>query len=177
MELPIQLKFFRKLELYQELKDENNKAIKAKRTLREIWRMEKTVLKFADQRHHHRGSILENKDIQYLLEEANFSNKSIEGELCHIAKNLISRGFAEFATEDKDINKGFYITKEGFLMGKVINEVEEGKRRTKFFYEFFYYLVWTSAISGAILIILKLLQLLYPPFESFLKNNLCKLCN
>lgn len=158
MELPIQLKFFRKLELYQELKDENQKAKEAGGTKKETWVMEKLVLSFADKEHHHRGSILKNVDIQDKIQRKNFSKESIENELGHIAKNLISRDFAKFASKDEDINKGFFITKEGFLMGKVINEVESGKKKMMYFYEFLYILVWASAISGALYIIVKLIE-------------------
>ena len=125
--------------------------------------MEKEILKFADSEHHHRGSILQNTDIQNRIERK-FTGKDMANELAHISRNLVSRGFAVFLPPDNNPNKGFRITREGFLMGSVINDVEgDGKwcRAWRLMYLLLYRLVWATAIAGAIVVLLTCASLLY----------------
>jgi len=159
MELPIQLKFFKKLELYQELLSENKKATFAGATRRELWNMEKEVLAWTDKNHHHRLSPLKNTDLQDKVERK-FSKEYLDNELGEISRNLVSRGFAVFKEPD-DESKGIIITPEGFLMGKVINDIEGQKIWVKIEYTLLYKLVWITALAGALIVIINLLVLLY----------------
>jgi hypothetical protein len=171
MELPIQLKFFKKLELYQELLSENEKAERAGRSLKEIWNMEKIILKYADTEHHHRGSILKNTDIQNMI-ESKFEKGDMDNELGHISKNLVTRNFAEYASEDKDSNKGIYITREGFLMGNVINDVESKNLWNKNKLKIFYWLLWATVIAGSFTVLINFIKLVYGIVSKLFEHTL-----
>lgn len=153
MEIPVKLNFFRKLELYQELKQEDKKAMNGSGTLKDLWKMEKIVLEWASERHHHRDVILKNTDIQNKIEETYTPNSAeMNNELGSIQGNLISRGFA---TKKED---GIVITQEGFLMGKVINDSKHWKG---YFYDFFMVLTWATILAGAFSIIINFLNLIF----------------
>lgn len=152
MELPIQLKFFKKLELYQELLSENKRATFAGATRRELWNMEKEVLAWTEDNHHHRLSPLKNTDIQDKVERK-FGKEYLDNELGQIPRNLVSRGFAIFK-DAEDEGKGIIITPEGFLMGKVINDIEGKIIWPRIKYELIYNLAWLTAIFGALIVII-----------------------
>jgi len=160
MELPIQLKFFKKLELYQELLSEDKKARNAEDSRRQIWNMEKAFLEFADKEHHHRGSILKNTDIQNRI-ESRFKKGDMDNELAHISENLVTRGFAEYTSSNSDPNEGIYITREGFLMGGVISDVDSGHFWNKNKYYLFYWLVWLTVITGAFTVLINFIKLVF----------------
>jgi len=168
MELPIQLKFFRKLELYQELNDENSRAKNIRSDLKRFWEMEKGFLKIVDIKHHRKGKVLEKGDIQWILIKAGFSKETAHDEWTEIIRSLASREFIKFASAYNDPEKGIAVTKEGFLMGRVINDIEEGKKWPRIKYNLLYWLVWLSAIFGALFIIGKFMEFLYP-YLKFLK--------
>lgn len=152
MEIPVKLNFFRKLELYQELKRENKKAKNGSGTLRELWKMEKILLAWASKSHHHRNFILKNIDIQNKIEESYHPNSNeMNNELGHIQGNLISRGFASKQDD------GITITQEGFLMGQVINDSDSLKG---YLYNFFIFLTWTTILTGAFSVIINFFNLL-----------------
>lgn len=65
MELPIQLKFFKKIELYQEFKFQDEKAEEASEgILRKLWKTEKRVLRWTARHHHCLGSSIDHDYIR-----------------------------------------------------------------------------------------------------------------
>ncbi len=163
MELPIQLKLFKKLELYQELKFQDIKCEKASQRLSKVWKTEKLILSWTAQGHHliahpinHdyvRGGLLKDKE-----------KDNYEFGLSGTFTNLIGRGFAVPVEND---SSSIIFTPTGLLMGEVINDVENGKLGGMK-YGFFYYLTWVAAITGALIIIFNF-------FEKIIKifNNIC----
>jgi len=143
----IKLKFFRKLELFQELRSENKKAKNAGGTKKELWNMEKDVLEWTVNNHHHRASALRNEDIQNIVRD--YKEEEMDNELGEISKNLISREFAK-QYEEGDCGSGIIILREGFLMGEVIKELKGHKR---FFYRIFIILVWATVAVGTLTVI------------------------
>ena len=151
MELPIQLKFFRKIELYQEYKFEERKAADTRLV---AWSIEKQILKWTVNNHHHLASPLTKDRINRDMLDTKHS-----AELTHALYNLIQRKYAE-----GDPEQGITITKEGLLIGEVINEVD-GKVLSRFKYPLFFSLVWLTAISGAFIVIINFLKLIHPLFK------------
>lgn len=165
MELPIQLKFFRKLELYQELISENKKFRESGTEIK-TWPMEKDVLAWT-KGHHHLGSPLNNADIQSILEktlvEANekkiekeYKKENFDTELDNVGKNLKERGYAK----DDPNDKGIIITLDGLMMGQVVNDCNKGGFK-EFKYPFLIILMWATVFSGSLLIILEFLDKIF----------------
>ena len=146
MELPIQLKFFRKIELYQEYKTENKKAVLNKS---KSWSVEKQILKWILIKHYHLGSPINNDRIKNEILKNEFDD-----ECAHGINNLIEKGYAE------RLGQGIKITKEGFLMAEVVNDLD-GRLFKSFYYQGFFYLVWLTAISGAFIVIINGLKIVY----------------
>jgi len=148
MELPIQLKFFKKIELYQEYRFQQRKA---SGTNLKAWPIEKQILKWTTSNHHHLGSLLTNSDIR---------NRMIEDketrELHHAIENLIQRKYG-----DGDPSVGVIITKEGLLMGEVINDLEGKNLFNKWKYLVFFILVWATALTGALIVIINFIKLIF----------------
>lgn len=156
MELPIQLKLFKKLELYQELKFQDRKSNKASDRLRKVWKTEKLILSWTAYGHHlisHsidyayvRGGLLKNKD-----------RTTFDWGLSSTFGNLVMRGYV--LPVDNTLPPRFLFTPSGLLMGEVINDVESsGLGGIK--YDFLYYLTWTTALMGALFIIINFFILL-----------------
>lgn len=159
MDLPVQIKFFRKLELYQELKFENKKANEVDTPeLKKIWDTEKIILKWTVWNHHKLASPLNHgkvrKDI--LKEDANNKEK-YDTNLTNTFTNLLQRGYA-YEPKEKEEPTDIKISSTGLLMGQVIDEVESGNIFKKYKYPLFYYLVWSTIVCGAFLIILNFLH-------------------
>jgi len=159
MELPIQLKFFKKIDLYQEYKYEGRK-VRVSGTRLQDWKIEKTILKWTANNHHHLGSPLTNDGVAKDILKNKYSYEHL-----HAIESLIHRKYAERKEE------GIIITKEGLLMGEVVNEVEGDKVYLKYKnqlkYEIFFWLVWFTAIAGALIVTINFLMLLYNKLGSF----------
>jgi hypothetical protein len=147
MELPIQLKFFKKIELYQEYKFEERKASGTRLT---AWNIEKQILKWTTNNHHHLGSPLVKEDIKRRMLEDKEPT-----ELNQALQNLILRGYADGSPEG-----GVRITRAGLLMGEVINELE-GRVLLRYKYIALFWLVWITAIAGALIVIINLFKLIF----------------
>ena len=143
MELPIQLKFFRKLELYQEYKSSENKSYKTKRA---VWSIEKKILKWATNHHHHLESPLNRKYI-----ENNILQTRDPSDLSHLDPAMNNLCVKKFA---KHVESGIEITLEGLMMGEVINDVEE-RYWMSCWYALFITMIWIIVVSGIFTIILE----------------------
>lgn len=148
MELPIQLKFFKKLELYQELKIQDNKK---KKTRLNDWILEKDILYWTAEGHHHLGSNLNNEDIKQILNGyKKYQGNKLPGYK-FAKENLVARGFAKGLNGD-DTTQGIKTTLEGLLMGQVIKDVQDGGiNRLK--YPLFIKLTWLTIVAGVYLVI------------------------
>lgn len=135
MELPIQLKFFRKLELYQEYKSSEKKASK---TWREAWDIEKKTLKWTTNYHHLESPLSREHIKKRILKER---DSMYMAELDHAMGNLCVKRFA------KSVEGGIEITADGLMMGEVISDIEERLWR-KYSYALFIVLVWLTVASG-----------------------------
>jgi hypothetical protein len=154
MELPIQLKFFKKLELYQELKSQNKKAFNRD----EAWLIEKEILKWTRWNHHHLNTPLTNEYIFSPLNKVLPQNLRNNLDLIHVAmRNLVARKYATGS------HASITITAEGLLMGEVIDDVEgtgtKNYLENKYF--LFYYFIWTIAILGGLTIIINFIHSLH----------------
>jgi hypothetical protein len=154
MELPIQLKFFKKLELYQELKFQDRKS-KASERFKKVWKTEKLILGWTARGHHliahpidhdyvrNGDSLLKNKD-----------GSDYDFGLFGTFTNLIGRGFAISVNGNET---QILFTPVGLLMGEVINDVESNIAGS-LKYELFFYLTWLTAIAGTAIILINLFE-------------------
>lgn len=159
MELPIQLKFFKKLELYQELIFQNKKAGEAGGDRRKVWKTEKEILKWTTWNHHYLRSPINHDYIRINILK-NKSADKYDKALTNTTQNLIKRGFAIAPEILKDVTD-IEFTQLGLLMGEVVNDTEGEKKWPKIKYDLFYKLVWLTAISGALIVIINFFVLLY----------------
>lgn len=158
MEIPIQLKFFKKIELYQDYKFENKKALS---TRLQDWKIETIILKWARENHHHLWDPLNEQRIKYKI-----LNGVYEYEYKHAMDSLVQRGYAEHLLGvAPEIN--IRITKEGLLMGEVIFDVENGGW-SGHKYELFYWVVWLTLWSGVIIVFASALKIVWAVIKWFL---------
>lgn len=162
MELPIQLKFYKKIDLYQEYKFNEKRYLNSKFP---TWFIEKKILKWVISNHYHLGSPI--KYDQVVRDVLNNNDPKNEG--LHAMSSLIQRNFAE-KTEDV-VNLTYpsemRITKEGFLMAEVVYEIES-KESVEFRYIFFYCLVWITVFAGSVIVINNAIKVVYPIIKNII---------
>ena len=158
MEPPIQLTFFKKLELYQELHSQNTKADGRDNT----WLLEKALLQWTVHNHHHLGSpLVEGEAINRILRESP-ALKRVEyddGLIRQAMKNLIEREYADDVSLS-DSHEEITFSRLGRLMGEVIEDVEGEGAGTwmAWRYPFFIKFVWGIAVLGGLLVIINCLE-------------------
>lgn len=150
-DLPIRLSFFKKLELYQELKARNKRVGDDT-----AWSGEKEILRWAATEHRHLGTAIDAKFVadKILIDRTKYRNFSDDAK--RSMENLRQRGWAELEGES------LRFLREGLLMGEVIDDVMCGKCR-KWKYACLYWLAWATTISGAVLIIAQAVKLILIP--------------
>lgn len=186
-DIPIQLKFFKKLELYQELTFQNKKP---KHPEDEInWKNEKIILSYAFIEFHILGEAIEWNDIakfifieeyrearKEALESYERENKSsptekqiekranhfakpkIGGDIGGVMENLVIKGFVKYK---ENVSWAIQFTKEGLLMGEVIYDCEKSKKwLDKNKYPIFIFLTWATIISAIIITIVTAFNLI-----------------
>ncbi len=148
-DLPIQLSFFKRLELYQELKRRDARFGDDK-----AWSAEKEILRWAATKHRHLGTAIDPSFVENnVLDRGKYSNFPADALLP--MENLKQRGWAELE------GGSLRFLKEGLLMGEVIEDVTGGKRWFyRVFYRSFYLLAWVTTLSGAFLIVASWLKIL-----------------
>jgi len=135
MNTPITLKFFKKIELFQELTFQNKLF---KRSLldpdkthstKSTWEVEKKVLYWTRWGHKHLGSPLtfQRFHTKEDLQDMKLTEKEAEtAGLEEFMRNLMRRGFAEkYANNDNFA--GVYITERGLLFGALVYEIYKPK--------------------------------------------------
>jgi hypothetical protein len=171
MDLPITLKFFHKIELYQELRRENDKQ----KNNPTVWNIAKAILRWTTYGHKHLydpvGYLFVRDDVfpelnkiygyEPLIHEKLPPRIAEEDQLavfiCKAMGVLVSKGFAERLDGAGDFDPSSIRTKlEGLYMGEVIDDYESSwLRRTK--YSLFYVGTWCLVILGVIKIVFSFL--------------------
>jgi hypothetical protein len=145
IDTPITKKFYKKLELYLELKRQDKRSKKSIRGTH-IWSMEKAFLLWAIEGHWHMGTPLDFGHIKKVLKEAGFSDNWTK-YANQVMQNLVFKKFAIYFPEGEN---SIQITNEGFLMAEVI---EESRSEWEYVYILFIIFTWFIFIFGLIKII------------------------
>lgn len=168
MDLPITLKFFRKLELYQELIKEDRKPRN-----QAVWNMVKALLRWTVTGHLHLYTPLTSQFVQNTLKEMKsnnttsdekFSELQVDQLYSKVLGDLVVRGLAQPLKETESNVEKARITLEGLYMGEVIYDYESGGFK-KIKYPIFYCLAWLTVCLGILSLILS--------FVLLVKNLLC----
>ena len=151
MDSPIQLSFFKKLELYQGLKSRNSRVRDDK-----AWSGEKEILRWSALGHRHLGTPIDATFVKnnILTNQSIYDNFPDDAE--RPMENLISKEYA------KGTKRELFFLREGLLMGEVIDDVANGKRLR---YECIYWLVWVAAICGALTVIAPVVRFILHVFR------------
>jgi hypothetical protein len=155
MNSPIHLSFFKKLELYQELRSRDSRIGGDK-----AWSGEKEILKWTVKNHRHLGTPINVEFVQTkILTDPRYNNFPDDAQ--RPLENLIVREYAEPESVkvrwQDDPTRALRFRKEGLLMGEVIYDVENGKSRR---YKYIYWLAWATAISGVLIVIAPVVRFL-----------------
>lgn len=151
MELPIQLKFFKKLELYQELCFQNKKVQEAQLQNQRAWRTEKEILKWTTWNHHHLGTPIGEGYIKRIL-PTQVSDE--QWDITTAMRNLTERKFAYFSGDE------IKFTETGLIMGEVINDIEGDSIWGNWKYPLLLATTWITAIVGALSVIINFFKML-----------------
>lgn len=153
IDTPITKKFYKKLELYLELKRQDKRVKKSPRG-EILWSMEKAFLLWAVRGHWHMGTPLTPEYIRDRLIEDGFNDDQVKWA-AQVAQNLVFKKFAYNPFED---NKNIIqITEEGFMMGEVIEEASGYK---EIYYILSIIFIWLSIVLLFIEVIKKLVNFL-----------------
>ncbi len=153
MNLPIQLKFYKKLELYLELKNLN-----LKNSDNNIWDTEKILLAWAANQYVSLNKTLSHDELRKHIfkhgtEEFAVNQVKYDSHLTVPLENLTIRGYGTSNNPTEHIQ----FTREGLLMGEVINDVSKGGI-SKFKYSFSYFLIWLAICLSFGLLILNFIE-------------------
>lgn len=177
MDTPLGVTFFKKVELYQKISslDDQAKKMVRKGGLKPFWSLEKRVLKWTYTGHKHLGSPLKTDDFSpgnsnNKLKDFKIKPEEVKGiNLTKLLDNFIAHGFATEILEGRlytgrTPNENFmYLTREGILMGEVLNELNNP------FYRISYW-IWGKLWGhwGGFILILTLLLTLFKPMSQFI---------
>ena len=150
MDTPITKKFFKKLELYLELKRQDKRSKKSKRG-GELWKLEKAFLLWAIKGHWHMGTSLNSQYIKARLKEAEFPD-SMTKYSEQVMQNLVFKKFARYYPRGSD---SIQITNEGFLMAEVL---EEASSKIGYVYSIITFFVWLTVILGFLKVLKEILM-------------------
>lgn len=138
MDAPLGVTFFKKVELYQKISslDEQSRKMNEQGGLKPFWSLEKKVLSWAYMGHKHLGSPIKTDDFSpgnpdNKLNDFKIKTEEMEGiNLTRLLDNFIAHGFATEILEGR-LYTGhapnenlMYLTREGLLVGEVLNELE-----------------------------------------------------
>jgi len=152
IDTPVTKKFFKKLELYLELKRQNKRSKKSERG-RMTWEMEKSFLLWAIRGHWYMGTPLDFDRVKKVLNEADFSSNWTKYSN-QVMQNLVFKKFACYYPEG---SKSIQITNEGFLMAETI---EEANSKMEYFYVLFILSIWLIVIWGFLEVLNKIIMVL-----------------
>jgi hypothetical protein len=163
MDVPITLRFFEKLNLYQDIRRLDKKAPPG-------WENQRRILSWAgdENRHQHRAieltveMALEHDDITGLEGKYRDQNSASDKRNYIIHScfgNLVSAGFAKWKNED-NWEHGIIFTREGFQAGEVINRLQTGLwARCAYFSS--YVLSWALFVAAAVIAVGEAVKMVY----------------
>lgn len=151
IDTPVTAKFFKKLELYLELKRQNKRSKKSDRGM--TWQMEKSFLLWAIRGHWHMGTPLNSKYVEDRLREAGFSTDWTKYKN-QVMQNLVFKEFARYYPEGAD---SIQITDKGFLMAEVIEETDS---KMEYVYILFMIAVWLIVVWGFLEVLNKVVMVI-----------------
>jgi len=184
MEAPLGVTFFKKVELYQKIcsLDNQSRGMDTKRGLPPLWPLEKKVLAWTYTLHKHLGSAInpthfDPKSNHSKLEDFSISREELRGvDVKKLLYNLIGHGFATELLEGRQYTgqklneNNVFITREGLLIGEVLNELENPWKRIS-------YTIWGNLWGhlGATILLLTLalaaLNIILATVKSFRMQN------
>ena len=157
IDTPVTAKFFKKLELYLELKRQDKRVKKSQSQRGEkIWAMEKSFLLWAIRGHWHLGTPLDPNYLQTVLKEDGFSDQDVSAAR-QVAQNLVFKKFATREARNGWDPDTIQITDVGFLMGEVIEEAQTWR---EYIYTIFSIAVWVVVVWGFLEIMNKIISVL-----------------
>lgn len=151
IDTPVTVKFFKKLELYLELKRQDKRSKKSDRGM--TWEMEKSFLLWALRGHWHLGTPLTFQYVRDRLNEAGFSPDWTK-YANQVMQNLVFKEFARYYPEGQD---SIQIIDKGFLMAEVI---EETNSKMEYVYILFMISIWLVVIWGFLEVLNKIVMVL-----------------
>jgi len=146
MDIPITLRFFEKLNLYQEIKKRNSKSLHE-------WETEKRILSWAANPEHHR-----HMHTPLTVQRALDTPDEIIGSITEVGEvdrqryvrvifgNLVARGLAQWSDNTEN---GIRFTRDGFLVGETLNDINESPE-TEWKYRFVYVVSWLIFVAVTI---------------------------
>jgi hypothetical protein len=145
MDLPITPKFFKKLELFQELNRLD------KRNIDHVeWKMERQLLLWAHSNHFHLGSYLSNRFVFDTLKKTEkFSEAQLNEHVVKTMENLCEHGWSE-RPMSRDQRAEIKINREGMLVAEVLSDVSRGR---KTWYQFLIIVSWLTIVAGIIIVL------------------------
>ncbi|MDE3161740.1 MAG: hypothetical protein KGL64_00655 [Acidobacteriota bacterium] len=172
MDLPITLRFFEQLSVYQRIRkrDQTNTA---------EWQWQKQFLRWAanPEFHRHRSTnIPVNHAFDNLvsmgLESARGSSDSdTRGNIKHgIFGNLVSSELAAWS-DAANLDAGILVTPEGFMFGEVLNDICDEQQR--YLYGFHSGLSWALFLAGAFIVFAEAVKIIYELFR-FVAAHFCR---
>ena len=176
MDAPLGVTFFKKVELYQNISSLDDQARKmlAKGGQKPFWPLERKVLIWAYMGHKFLGSPIKTDHFSRGSAENKLDDFGISGEeigrinLTRLLDNFIAHGFASEILEGRLYTSStpnenlMYLTREGMLVGEVLNELNNPLYRVS-------YWIWGKLWGhwGGLILIFVLLLTLY---KLFLEN-------
>jgi hypothetical protein len=155
MDIPIPLRFFEKLNLFQEFR-------KLEREDFREWLNERSILSWAADSKRHRDLHTPLK-AQMALDHPDITGP-IPGDIdkpCQYILNrfgcLVMRGYATWSSDCTKNEIRF--TRAGFLLGEIINEIEGSGKKLLFGFSFA--LCWLIFISGAVVLLGEAIKLIH----------------
>lgn len=160
MDLPVTPKWFRKAELYEELRRQQKRGGE-----HEHWLLEKAFLRWAESQHFHLGKYFTKADFEdtiwpRIIELARGYREIEKHEVVlirtmnlmaltpRVMENLVEHGWAE-PKDPEDINEGIKVNRTGMLMAEVLTDSERPVMHGV--YVGFRGLVWALVLSAAVL--------------------------
>ena len=185
MDAPLGITFFKKVELYQNIKALDKQLKQISSDPEDVlpdptWNIEKKVLKWTYVGHRQLGTPLStghfNRENKYQLKAFGLEPEDVKVQnITRVLENFVGHGFATH-TRDGSLTSGdhnvIYFTREGLLTGEILNELDNPSSRLS-------YVVWGflwGHVGAWILLItatIGLAKLLAGEINSVISNFIC----
>jgi hypothetical protein len=154
MNLPFFPTFFRKMDIFQQLKE-----YESQNDEKHLWKGEKCVLIWAASEHHqHLGSAIEINHVKdaldYCVSRKIISAKErdeLKGSSRHILESLPVYEFGELQVDSEVKNPRVKINRNGILAGRILRETKS--LRNTHSYDFWIVLWWAVLLAAAVILV------------------------